>query len=338
MGTRVQLIEYDPWGKVSREEGIGDSVRRFTGKQLDPESGLYYYGGRYYDADLGRFISPDPFVGQPDDPQNLNRYSYVGNNPVNYIDPSGFKKKKKKGFFSSFFFKIFVSIVAAVIAAPIASAIAGAVASAVGATAATAAAVATVAGNVAAGAAAGAAAAGLSGGNVGVGAAIGGAFGLVVGGLGGGGSVGSDIGGGLSPGLIGSGAAQFADFFAGRQNGSGSGRRGGSAEDDFSPNLVLASHTGVPFGCMNPVARCEPPPPSNPQTQPPKPVLPDRKALDVDLCKQCRPPVVDRIPEICVSQGNLCIRGEPAGIPPAERPLTAPEILRRGLQRQLEGP
>ncbi|MBI4488708.1 MAG: hypothetical protein HY694_06450, partial [Deltaproteobacteria bacterium] len=101
LGIMAQIIEYDPWGKVSREEGIGDSVRRFTGKQLDPESGLYYYGGRYYDPELGRFISPDPFVGQPDDPQNLNRYSYVGNNPVNYIDPSGFKKKKKGGFFRS---------------------------------------------------------------------------------------------------------------------------------------------------------------------------------------------------------------------------------------------
>ena len=39
-GSRAQLIEYDPWGKVSRDEGIGDSVRRFTGHILDPESGL----------------------------------------------------------------------------------------------------------------------------------------------------------------------------------------------------------------------------------------------------------------------------------------------------------
>jgi RHS repeat-associated protein len=57
---------------------------------LDPESGLYYYGGRYYDPELGRFISPDPFVPEPSDPQSLNRYSYVLNNPVNYIDPTGF--------------------------------------------------------------------------------------------------------------------------------------------------------------------------------------------------------------------------------------------------------
>jgi len=99
-GSRVQLIEYDPWGKVSRDEGIGDSVRRFSGRLLDPESGLYYSGGRYYDPELGRFISPDPFLPQPSDPQSLDRYPYVLNNLVNDIDPDGCfhiaKKKKKK--------------------------------------------------------------------------------------------------------------------------------------------------------------------------------------------------------------------------------------------------
>ncbi|MBI4490831.1 MAG: hypothetical protein HY694_17240 [Deltaproteobacteria bacterium] len=54
-GSRVQFIEYDPWGKVSRDEGIGDSVRRFTGHMLDHESGLYYYG-----PELGRLAGPDP--------------------------------------------------------------------------------------------------------------------------------------------------------------------------------------------------------------------------------------------------------------------------------------
>ncbi|MBI2985926.1 MAG: hypothetical protein HYY45_04080 [Deltaproteobacteria bacterium] len=133
--ARIQLAEYDPWGKVSREEGIGDSIRRFTGKMLDPESGLYYYGGRYYDPELGRFISPDPFVPQPGDPQSFNRYSYVGNNPVNYIDPSGYKKKKG-GFFRRFFGAIVGAIVGIVswgLGAPamLAGAIGGATAGAV---------------------------------------------------------------------------------------------------------------------------------------------------------------------------------------------------------------
>jgi RHS repeat-associated protein len=105
-GTRVQLIEYDPWGAVSRSEGILDPDTRFTGQKLDPETGLYYYGGRYYDAEIGRFISADPFVQTPFDPQNLNRYSYVINNPQNYIDPDGYfhiHKKKKPSFFQRFF-------------------------------------------------------------------------------------------------------------------------------------------------------------------------------------------------------------------------------------------
>jgi RHS repeat-associated protein len=88
-GLRVQLTEYDPWGKVSRNDGTVDPEKRFTGQILDPESGLYYYGARYYDPELGRFISPDPIVPSPGDPQSLNRYSYVRNNPVKYIDPTG---------------------------------------------------------------------------------------------------------------------------------------------------------------------------------------------------------------------------------------------------------
>jgi RHS repeat-associated protein len=88
-GNKVQLNEYDPWGKVSRTEGNVDPEKRFTGQILDPESGLYYYGARYYDPELARFISPDPIVPSPGDPQTLNRYSYARNNPVKYIDPSG---------------------------------------------------------------------------------------------------------------------------------------------------------------------------------------------------------------------------------------------------------
>jgi RHS repeat-associated protein len=117
-GTRVQLNEYDPWGAVSRSEGSIDPDQRFTGQKLDPETGLYYYGGRYYDAEIGRFISADPFVQTIFDPQNLNRYSYVINNPQNYTDPSGYfhqlvKKKKHGGFFSSIFgsiFRIFLDV------------------------------------------------------------------------------------------------------------------------------------------------------------------------------------------------------------------------------------
>jgi len=56
---------------------------------LDDNTGLYYYNARYYDPEIGRFISPDTIVPNPANPQSLNRYSYCLNNPLKYIDPSG---------------------------------------------------------------------------------------------------------------------------------------------------------------------------------------------------------------------------------------------------------
>ena len=82
-------MEYAPWGPLSRQEGSVDPTHGFTGQELDPESGLYYYGARYYDSDIGRFISPDSLIQEPLNPQSLNRYSYVINNPVNHTDPTG---------------------------------------------------------------------------------------------------------------------------------------------------------------------------------------------------------------------------------------------------------
>ena len=80
---------------------------RYTGQELDPEADLYYYGQRYYDADVGKFIQPDPVLKNLNDtralkqqtgqdleqllsnPQALNEYGYVQNNPVKYIDEEG---------------------------------------------------------------------------------------------------------------------------------------------------------------------------------------------------------------------------------------------------------
>jgi RHS repeat-associated protein len=107
-GNRIQLTEYEPWGKVSRTDpatNSPDPEKRFTGQILDPESGLYYYGARYYDPDLARFISPDPIVPSPGDPQSLNRYTYVRNNPVKYIDPTGHSFWSAIGNLFSGFFK-----------------------------------------------------------------------------------------------------------------------------------------------------------------------------------------------------------------------------------------
>ena len=53
------------------------------------ETGIYYYGARYYNPEIRRFVQPDPIIQDVYDPQALNRYSYTLNNPVKYIDPSG---------------------------------------------------------------------------------------------------------------------------------------------------------------------------------------------------------------------------------------------------------
>ncbi|RLC55581.1 MAG: hypothetical protein DRI80_17590, partial [Chloroflexota bacterium] len=62
---------------------------RYTGQRLEAVIGLYYYRARWYDPALGRFISADTVVPNPGNPQDLNRYAYVRNNPLRYTDPTG---------------------------------------------------------------------------------------------------------------------------------------------------------------------------------------------------------------------------------------------------------
>ena len=65
---------------------------KFTGYERDPESNLDYASARYNSSTIGRFMSPDPvgnFVANPANPQTWNMYSYVTNNPLSMIDPTG---------------------------------------------------------------------------------------------------------------------------------------------------------------------------------------------------------------------------------------------------------
>jgi RHS repeat-associated protein len=64
-------------------------AHHFTGKERDSESGLDMFGARYFGSSLGRFMSPDPLGGHNEDPQTLNRYAYVRNNPLSLTDPTG---------------------------------------------------------------------------------------------------------------------------------------------------------------------------------------------------------------------------------------------------------
>ena len=88
-GNIVQTAFYYPFGGTCVNTGTVDLHYKFTGQESDPESSLYYYGARYYDPLLGRFISADTTVQAPKDPQTLNRYSYCRNNPLAFVDPTG---------------------------------------------------------------------------------------------------------------------------------------------------------------------------------------------------------------------------------------------------------
>ncbi len=85
----ANTYRYTPFGKAdSQTESITNPLR-FTGREYDSESGLYFYRARYYDCEVGRFSAQDPFSGFPEIPLSLNRHSYTQNNPVNHVDPTG---------------------------------------------------------------------------------------------------------------------------------------------------------------------------------------------------------------------------------------------------------
>ena len=108
-GKQYEHIEYTPYGELWIEEvaaGLDKLPFRFTGKEMDEETGLYYYGARYLDPKYSRWLSGDPALGEyipaagADTSKlagmggvyntvNLHLYHYAGNNPIKYIDPTG---------------------------------------------------------------------------------------------------------------------------------------------------------------------------------------------------------------------------------------------------------
>jgi RHS repeat-associated protein len=84
---------FAPQGGRTVQQGYSnDNVKRkFAGYERDDETGLDFAQARYYDSELGRFITPDPLLssGYPTSPQSWNRYSYVRNQPLSRVDPTG---------------------------------------------------------------------------------------------------------------------------------------------------------------------------------------------------------------------------------------------------------
>lgn len=85
-GALVQTYSFDSFGKLTGSTGSLTNPFEYTARESDPETSLYYYRARYFDAQVGRFLSEDP-QGPKDEGPNL--YSYVSNNPIMSVDPLG---------------------------------------------------------------------------------------------------------------------------------------------------------------------------------------------------------------------------------------------------------
>lgn len=90
-GNIAAQYTYDAWGNIVSQSGSMSSVNpfRYSGYRYDESTGLYYLMARYYDANVGRFITRDTFQGFDDEPLSLNQYAYCANNPVNLSDTDG---------------------------------------------------------------------------------------------------------------------------------------------------------------------------------------------------------------------------------------------------------
>ena len=89
-GVMSAEIRYFPWGTERYTSGSTPTTFRFTGQRNESGIGLYYYGARWYDAALGRWVQPDTVIPeQTQGVQAWDRYAYSSGNPVKYIDPTG---------------------------------------------------------------------------------------------------------------------------------------------------------------------------------------------------------------------------------------------------------
>ena len=90
-GNLTQHYEYSAFGqdRYTYSSTAFPVSKRYTSQVLDEDTGLYFYGARYYAPELARFIQPDDILPDFSDPQSYNRYSYALNNPLRYTDPSG---------------------------------------------------------------------------------------------------------------------------------------------------------------------------------------------------------------------------------------------------------
>ena len=96
----MQKYAYDDFGTVNNQSGDGDTSFKFLGRfGVMADGDLYHIRARFYDPDIGRFIRQDPMTGNQRDPQTMNRYIYALNNPIRFVDISGFSPSSARNEF-----------------------------------------------------------------------------------------------------------------------------------------------------------------------------------------------------------------------------------------------
>ncbi|WP_028592988.1 RHS repeat-associated core domain-containing protein [Paenibacillus assamensis] len=99
-GKKLNEYRYDIWGLPLEEKETVPNILKYSGEYWDKTTGLQYLRARWYDPSMGRFISEDTYEGELNSPLSLNLYTYVENNPLKFIDPSGHKAWLIHGTFS----------------------------------------------------------------------------------------------------------------------------------------------------------------------------------------------------------------------------------------------
>ncbi|MDH3348975.1 MAG: hypothetical protein OEM02_12860 [Desulfobulbaceae bacterium] len=90
-GTVQVSYQLDPWGHIRHQSGTTLNRQIFTGQEHDENTGLIYFGARYYDPDTARFINQDSYLGEPGTPPSLHRYLYAYSNPTVWVDLHGYR-------------------------------------------------------------------------------------------------------------------------------------------------------------------------------------------------------------------------------------------------------
>ncbi|MFI0416546.1 MAG: RHS repeat-associated core domain-containing protein, partial [Candidatus Thiodiazotropha sp.] len=90
-GSLQARYQYDAWGNERASTGSSWNRFAFTGHEKDEETGLYYFKARFYDPQVGRFISQDAYLGEANTAPSLHRYLYAYANPTVYIDLTGYE-------------------------------------------------------------------------------------------------------------------------------------------------------------------------------------------------------------------------------------------------------